>query len=158
MTHQDPIRAPLRLLCSGLLLLSAACGPASSEAELAQPGELLGIEESALCSGLTVSSLVVNGVSGYYGEVSASGTWTVSTGANAVRLEYFLSGTLVTVEERIGSSGTWYFSYLDQYRQRSCGATGFSVNAYPMVIDSAGNRTTCTDSLKRVSTGFYGTC
>ncbi|WNG60379.1 hypothetical protein F0U59_40975 [Archangium gephyra] len=138
------VRAPLCSLLSALLLV--ACGGTDVVSTPAE--EALGTQESALCSGVTVSTSI-SGASIYQGELAGSGSWTTSTGANAVRLEYYVNNTLYTSEERTGTSGTWYFSYTGF---SACGTTyGFQVKAYPMVIDSAGNRTTCYASPNTVS-------
>ena len=53
-------------------------------------------------------------------------------------------------EERLGASGTWYFSTSNV----ACGSHTFQVKAYPMVIDSAGTRTTCISN-PMLSTMYY---
>ncbi|HSP78707.1 MAG TPA: hypothetical protein VLQ93_09275, partial [Myxococcaceae bacterium] len=58
-------------LLPGLLL---GCG-GTSEAVGAEPGETLGTQESALCSGLSVTSLVISDASTYQGTMAAVGTW-----------------------------------------------------------------------------------
>ena len=133
-------RPPLHLWLSGLLLVG--CGGAPEA--LAPSGEPLGTQEAALCSGLSVTTLSIQGVSTYQGEMAGSGSWAVSTGANAVHLDYYIDGMLRTSEERRSDtrSGTWYFSYSPV----SCGSRTFMVKAYPMVIDSAGNTTRCPAS------------
>ncbi|HEX5748614.1 MAG TPA: hypothetical protein VFZ09_20405 [Archangium sp.] len=141
MQHR-PLRAPLCSLLSALVLV--ACGGT----DVVPAEEALGTQESALCSGVSVSTSI-SGASIYQGELAASGSWTSSTGANAVRLEYYVNNTLYTSEERTGSSGTWYFSYTGF---TACGTTyAFQVKAYPMVIDSNGNRSTCWASPNTVS-------
>ncbi|HYO52644.1 hypothetical protein [Archangium sp.] len=70
--------------------------------------------------------------------MAASGDWAVSLGANAIRLEYYVDGAAKYYEERIGIP---------------CGPHSFQVKAYPMVVDSAGTRTTCSSS--PASTGVY---
>lgn len=140
----DPIRLPLAALLTGLMLV--ACGgipPQEAGLETAEP---LGTQASALCAGTSVTSLTVSGISSYCGEISGSGGWAVAWPANAVRLEYSLNGALSASEERLPnpgtSSGSWYFSKSGV----AAGSYTFTVRAYPMVIDSAGNRTTCWDS------------
>ncbi|WP_052517718.1 hypothetical protein [Archangium violaceum] len=148
MQHRS-FRAPLCSLLSALLLV--ACGGtdvASTPAE-----EALGTQEAALCSGVSVSASI-SGASLYQGELAGSGSWTVSTGANAVRLEYYVNNTLYTSEERTGTSGTWYFSYAGF----SCGTYSFQVKAYPMVIDSNGNRSTCWASPNTASQSVSQAC
>ncbi|WPB80798.1 hypothetical protein KYC5002_16880 [Archangium violaceum] len=146
-----PARAPLCLWLSGLLL--AACG-APSEVELAPAGEPLGTAESALCSGSSVTQLSIGGISSYGGEIAGSGSWSVSSGANAVRLDYYVDGVLRSFEDRTGASGTWYFSSAGH----ACGTHSFEIRAYPMVIDSNGNRTVCVESPRTVSQYVEQTC
>ncbi|HYO58482.1 hypothetical protein [Archangium sp.] len=142
----------LRALLSGLLL--AACGGVP-EAGLAPAAEPLGTAEAAMCSGISVTSLTLSGISTYQGEMAGNGGWAVSPGANAVRLEYYVDGALRSTEERFGTynsstntyQGTWYFSTTGI----ACGSRGFVVKAVPMIIDSMGNRTTCSDSPRSLS-------
>lgn len=137
------------LLCGVLL---AACGGEPGDV-LAPSDEPLASVESELCSGQTVTSLTITGVSSYQNELGGSGKWTVSTGANAARLEYYLGGVLQYTEERVGATGTWYASgYM------ACGTKTFLVKAFPMVIDSAGNRSTCYGAPKSVSKSVTQTC
>jgi hypothetical protein len=138
--RRDVLCAPWCALLSGLML--AACGGTPEEARLAPSEESLSTQRQALCSGTSVSGLSISGVSSWGGELAGSGNWAVSGGANAVRLEYWVDGSLRVSEERTGSSGTWYFST----QGITCGSHTFEVRAYPMVVDSAGNRTTCWSS------------
>ncbi|HYO72138.1 MAG TPA: hypothetical protein VEU33_39305 [Archangium sp.] len=127
------------LVCAVLCgLLLTACG--GTETDPLLPEETLGTQQSELCLGLSVTSLAVSGASTYNGEMAASGTWTVAPGANAVRLEYYVGDMLYTTEERVGTTGTWYFSTAGI----ACGPRNLVVKAWPMVVDSAGNRTTCS--------------
>jgi hypothetical protein len=148
---REPARTPLCLLLSGLLL--AACG-VPSEAELAPAGEPLGTQEAAVCSGLSVTQLSINGISSYGGEIAGNGSWTVSSLANAVRLDYYVDGVWRSSEDRPGASGTWYFSSAGH----ACGSHTFEVRAYPMVIDSNGNRTVCLESPRSASQSVVQTC
>jgi hypothetical protein len=132
----------------------AACGGAPEEAGLAPVQEPLGTQRQALCSGTSVSSLTISGVSSWGGELAGSGNWVMSGGANAVRLEYRVDGSLRTSEERTGASGTWYFST----QGITCGSHTFQVKAFPMVIDSVGNRTTCWDGPTSVSQAVTQAC
>ncbi|WPB77592.1 hypothetical protein KYC5002_00295 [Archangium violaceum] len=140
------------VLLAGLLWLLGACS--GSEVEPLFPGEPLGNVEAALCSGLSVTTLNIAGVSSYQGEVAGSGSWAVSSGANAVRLEYYLNGVLHSVEERTGTSGTWYFSVSGV----ACGTYTFWVKTFPMVVDSNNNRTTCYSAPRTSSQGFSEAC
>ncbi len=148
--RRNPMSLPLSALLSGLL---AGCGTASDEG--LQPfEEPLGNQTSALCSGLSVSNLTFSGISSWGGELAGAGDWAVSTSANAVKLEYRVDGALVTAEERTGTSGTWYMSRAGT----TCGAHTVEVKAFPMVIDSAGNRTTCTESPRIISQSVTQDC
>jgi len=145
------ITAPLCALLSALLL--TACGSVS-ETEQEVPVDALGTQELAMCSGLSVSNLAFSGASTYLGEMAGSGPWAVSAGANAVRLEYYIDNVLYASEERAGTSGTWYFSQTGI----SCGTHTLLVKAFPMVIDSAGNRTTCWGAPRSASQAITEAC
>jgi hypothetical protein len=134
------IRSPLLLLLSGLML--TACGGAPEAGLAPTDEELLGTTEAPLCSGASVSTLTIAGISTYLGEMAGSGSWAVTYPANAVRLEFYIDGVLQSVTEQPGSSGTWYFSQTGV----ACGTRAFMVKAIPMVIDSGGVRTTCWTS------------
>jgi hypothetical protein len=149
--QRHPVRASLCSLLSVLLL--AACG-GNPEALPTSPEEALGTQEAAVCSGLSVTTLTIAGASTYQGEMAASGPWVTSSGANAVRLEYYIDGVLKASEERTGASGTWYFSQAGV----SCGTHTLLVKAYPMVIDSGGNRTTCWGAPKTASQNVTEAC
>jgi hypothetical protein len=149
MRHRSRRAAVCTLLSASLLV---ACG--GEEAVRAGPEEVLGTEESAVCSGLSVSTLTIAGASTYQGEMAASGSWVVSSGANAVRLEYYINNVLYASEERTGTSGTWYFSQAGI----ACGTRTLLVKAYPMVIDSGGNRTTCWGAPKSASQAVTEAC
>ncbi|EAU69377.1 hypothetical protein STIAU_3644 [Stigmatella aurantiaca DW4/3-1] len=128
-----------------------ACG--SPESSLAE--EPLGTSDAALCSSVSVSSLNITDGSSYGGELAVFGTFGVSVFSNAVRLEYYVNGVLKAVDERPQPSGTWYFSGAGL----TCGAHAFLVKAYPMIIDSNGNRTTCyTSGARTVSQSFTQAC
>lgn len=124
-------------LLSGALL--AACGGTLPEEQPALGDEPLGTLESPLCAGLTVSSLSIWDAAQYEGDVSAVGSWAVSQFSNAVRLDYYIDGIRYAYDERPGNAGSWYFSTTGI----PCGSHYFQVSAWPMVIDSNGNRTTC---------------
>jgi hypothetical protein len=146
-------RLSLHTLLGGLLL--AACGDTSEGRLEPSAEEPLSTHEAALCYGLSVSSLTLHGISSYDCVVAGSGDWSVSTGANAVRLEYYLDGALHSYDERVGTSGTWNFSAGSAL---SCGTHTFLVKAYPMVIDSSGSRTTCIASPRSLSQTFPQNC
>lgn len=149
MLHEMKRPRAWAMLC-GLWLV--ACGGDSREV-LAPHEESLGAVESELCAGLSVTTLTIAGISSYQNEVAGSGSWAVSTGANGVRLEYSLGGVLQYTEERVGTSGTWYFS-----GWMACGTKTFVVKAFPMVIDSAGNRSTCYSAPKSASRSVTQSC
>lgn len=132
---RHPTGSSLPLLLLGALL--AACG-----APVLEYQEPLGIIESALCSGSSVSTLTLSGISTYRQEMAGSGSWGSTSPANGVRLEYFIDNVKQAIDDRVGSSGSWSFSQAGV----SCGTHTFQVNAYPLVIDSAGNRTVCLNS------------
>jgi hypothetical protein len=132
MMKQERVGSPLCALLSGLLL--AACG-GPTEAELAPAEELTGTQESAICSGSSVSNLTILGVSSYGGEVAGSGSWSVTYPANAVHLDFYVDGVPRGSSEQQGDSnrsGSWNFSYSPV----SCGSHTFEVRAYPMTISS----------------------
>jgi hypothetical protein len=145
------IRSITCSLMSGLLL--AACGGAAEDA-LAPAEEQLGTRESALCVGLSVSGLNIDGVSSYEGVAAGAGSWAVSSGANGVRTEYYVDGVLKSATEYLGTSGGWNFSAAGM----TCGGHTLQVKAFPMVVDSAGTRTTCYDSPQSVSAPFSQYC
>jgi hypothetical protein len=145
MTSRPPARSPLHVLLSGLLL--AACGGVP-EPEWAPAEEPLGTREAAMCSGLSVTSLNIDGISTYGGELAGAGTWSVSTFANAVSLEFYVDGqTPPSTSERLGSSGSWSYSRSGV----ACGSHTFEVRAYPMVVASDGTRTICREGYKSAS-------
>src|SRR5690349_837865 len=151
----DAVRSVASLWLGGLLMLGG-CGGGLEESGPPPAGEPLGSHEAALCSGLSVSSLSLSGVSTWQGEMAGSGRWAVAGGANAIRLEYRVDGALRSSDERRPdvdpppdanpNDGTWYFSATGV----TCGVRTFEVKAWPMVIDSAGNRTVCWDSPQAV--------
>jgi hypothetical protein len=154
---------PLCALLSGLML--AACGGAP-ESELAPSEEPLGTRELAQCAGTSVTTLSILGVDSYGNEVAGSGSWAVSSPANAVHLDYYIDGVLMNSDERCNASGgttsctgsgNWNFSYNNT--PLSCGSHTFEVRAYPMVIDSAGNRIQCqTSGPRSASRSFTQSC
>ncbi|OJT25292.1 hypothetical protein BO221_10520 [Archangium sp. Cb G35] len=123
-----------------------ACGGAP-ESEVAPAEELVGTRESAMCSGLSVTSLTLDGISTYEGELAGAGTYAVSTFANAVSLEFYVDGQTPSTTERLGSSGTWSYSRTGV----ACGPRNFEVRAYPMVVASDGTKTICRESYKSVT-------
>jgi hypothetical protein len=157
--RRDLTRPPLHLLLLGLL---AACGGAV-DSDLATEGEeSLGTIESALCAGTSVSTLSIAGISTYQGEMGGSGPWAVAGGANAVKLEYYVDGVIATLEARreatasgqCPGSGTGYFTKSNG----ACGSRTFLLKAWPKVIDSSNNKTTCWGSLRTVSQTVVEEC
>lgn len=140
------------LLLSTLLL--GACG-APLESTSLSPGETPGQVESALCSGVSVTSLTLGGASSYGGELGAAGTWAVSSFANAVYMEFYVDGHKQAEFDRTTPTGTWNHSSSGI----SCGTHTLEVRAWPLIIDSNGNRTKCTAQGPRViSTTFPQAC
>ncbi|MET0401462.1 MAG: hypothetical protein ABW123_03625 [Cystobacter sp.] len=123
-------------------LLLSACGPTLESGQARASEEPLGQLESGLCANSSVSELKLGGISTYQTEMAGGGTWSILAPANGIHLEYFLDGVLQSVDERPGMAGDWYFSQ----KPVACGSRNFLVKAYPMVIDSAGNRTVCMTS------------
>ncbi|HYO68113.1 MAG TPA: RCC1 repeat-containing protein, partial [Archangium sp.] len=138
---QDLIRSSLRVVLGGLLLAACGAPPESLPSE-----EELGTAQAAVCADLTVTSLTMDGASSYEGLLSGGGNWAVSTLANGARLEYRLDGTLISTEDRTNNADTWYVS---QSGIR-CGLHILEVKAWPMVVDSAGNRTVCLANARSV--------
>ncbi|AKJ06030.1 hypothetical protein ATI61_110225 [Archangium gephyra] len=151
MISRDTIRLSLGSVLTGLVL--TACGGVS-DSGLAPAEESLGTQQSALCTGLAVDGLSIDGISSYNYEVAGSGQFSMSTGANAVRMEYYLDGVLKSATEYSGNSGTWFFSSM----LSTCGMHDFEVKAYPMVVDSAGNRTTCFENPSSDTASFEQYC
>jgi hypothetical protein len=148
MRKQSP--CPLwRVLVSGAALLSA-CDGAPEGTVL----EEVGTRTSALCGGTRVDTVDLLGVSSYGGLLAGAGNWKVSGGANAIRLEYLVDGVLRSSEERPGNEGTWYLSA----EGMGCGAHALLVKAYPMVIDSGGNRTTCWEAPRQLTQSVTQPC
>jgi len=148
---RETVRASLRILLSGMLLVACGNIPETAPALVEEP---LGTREAALCAGLSVTTLTISGVSSYAAELAGSGSWAVSTSANAARLEYYIDGYLSSADERMGTSGTWYFSKAGM----ACGSHTLVVKAYPMVVDSSGSRTICYSSSRTVSQTVIEDC
>ncbi|HYO72166.1 MAG TPA: hypothetical protein VEU33_39445 [Archangium sp.] len=145
MTPRAPARLPSRrFLLPALLLVACGGGP---ESEVAPGEESLGTRESAMCSGLSVTSLTLDGISTYQGELAGAGTYAVSPFANGVSLEFSVDGQTPSSTERLGSSGTWSYSRTGV----ACGPRTFEVRAYPMVVASDGTKTVCRESYKSVT-------
>ncbi|HYO71915.1 MAG TPA: hypothetical protein VEU33_38145 [Archangium sp.] len=151
MKPQKTIRSITCSLMSGLLL--AACGGTAEDA-LAPAGEQLGTRESALCVDQSVYGLNISGVSSYEGVAAGAGNWAVTPGANGVRTEFYVDGALRSATEYLGTSGGWNFSAGGM----GCGGHTLEVKAFPMVVDSAGTRTTCYDSPQVATASFSQYC
>jgi hypothetical protein len=146
------VRSTLPGMLAGLLLM--ACG-GSAETEATPAEDTLGTATGALCAGTSVTGLGISSVSSSGGTLSASGSWSVGGGANAAKLEYWVDGVLRSYDERLGTSGSWVASA----GSIACGSHTLEVRAYPMVVDSAGNRTYCTSNGPvATSQGFTQTC
>ncbi|MET0400797.1 MAG: hypothetical protein ABW123_00285, partial [Cystobacter sp.] len=143
--HRSTIPLSVCSLLSGLVL--SACG-GTTDAAPSVGDEALGTRESAVCYGAYVAGVTVDGVSTYAGTMGSGGSYSVAGGANAIRLEYYVDGALKYHEERLGNSGSWYYSY----GGFGCGAHSFYVKSYPMVIDSNGTRSTCSSTPSTTST------
>lgn len=148
-----PRRSTFPALLSGLLLVMAACGPVT-ETEPTSSTEPLGTQQSAMCIGLSVTSLTITGVSSYQGDLAGAGTWAVSTGANGVTVEYYVDGVKHDSDEYRGTSGNWYFSRAGQ----TCGSHMFQVRAWPMVFASDGTASSCSSNPRAANKGFSEAC
>ncbi|HZH17832.1 MAG TPA: hypothetical protein VE057_26000 [Archangium sp.] len=146
--HVQPLSAFLPTV-----MMLMACG-GGAESGQTSAGESLGTQQAALCAGASVTNLSISGISTYYGEMAGSGPWSVTYPANALRLEYYVDGVRRSFEERPGGSGTWYFSTAGL----ACGPRLFQVTAWPMVIDSSGNRTVCSDSPRSMTRMVFDPC
>jgi hypothetical protein len=143
-------RLALVALCGGGMLV--ACGNPLEQGAMAPWEGTLGTQQSALCAGTSVSSLTLDGLDSWGGLMAGSGTWEVSGGANAARMEYWVDGVLSSFGIRTAdpgtSSGAWSFSA----NGVSCGNHTVQVKAYPMIIDSANNQETCLAHLSSLPT------
>ncbi|HEX5753663.1 MAG TPA: hypothetical protein VFZ09_46165 [Archangium sp.] len=158
--QRSTLRSPLYAVLSGMWLL--ACGEVPG-ADPLRSEEPLATETSALCSGASVSNLSLGGMSSYQGELAGGGNWAVNYPANAIRLDYYVNGVWRGSEERCNAlggttsctgSGSWSFSMSGM----SCGWHSVEVRALPMVIDSAGNRSTCGVTPTTISTSVLEYC
>jgi hypothetical protein len=153
------LHVPFGVLLAGLVL--AACGGVPDAGLDPMEEGPTGTREAALCSGLSVTDLGLNGISTYQGEMAGNGAWTVSTSSNAARLEFYVDGALRSVSEEVGTpnasgtiSGSWYFSTTGI----ACGTRTFEVRAFPMVISSSGSRTTCFESPRVLTRSVTEAC
>ncbi|MET0401461.1 MAG: hypothetical protein ABW123_03620 [Cystobacter sp.] len=138
------LRLPSRWFLLSSLLLSA-CDP-SGDVSSPAPEEALGHTGSALCEGATVSTLSFEGASSYAGVLGAMGKWSV-TSANSIHLKYFLDGRpLATSNLRVDAQpGNQAPPYNWQHSSSgvSCGSHTFQVQAWPRVVTSGQEDTTC---------------
>jgi hypothetical protein len=152
---RDLLKASLKALLSGLLL--TACGGPAEEAPTAAEAPL-GTEASALCTGATVSSITISSVTAFGGEASGSGTWSVTSPANGIHLEFYIDGIKRGEQQLRGDSnraGTWSFSY----RPVACGGSHTLVlKAYPLSILSTGVDRCETSSPASASAAFSEAC
>jgi hypothetical protein len=152
---QVHIKLPLHVLLSGLLL--AACGGSIEEGP--PPSEqLLRTQESALCSGASVSSLTISSIHAYGGEAYGEGTWSVTFPANGVHLDFYIDGIKRGEQNVAGDSnrsGTWSFSY----RPVTCGeAHTLEVRAYPLSIFGTGVEQCVNSNSASTSASFSEAC
>lgn len=151
---RDPSRSALCAVLSGLML--AACGAPDEGGQA--PSEAQGTQESAICSGSSVSVLSLAGFSSWGGEAAGSGSWTVSYPANGIHVDYYIDGTLRGSSDIPGNasrSGTWNFSYSPV----SCGSHTFEAKAYPITYNSGGGIDRCqTSGPKTLTKSFTQSC
>ncbi|WPB73820.1 hypothetical protein KYC5002_32880 [Archangium violaceum] len=146
-------RSSLCAVLSGLLL--TACGGAPED-DMGVSEEQTGTRESAMCSLMSMNQVGVSGISSYGGVLAGAGTWTTSTFANGALLLFYVDGVERSRQERSGTydsaagvyGGTWSFSASGI----TCGSHTFQVKAYPMNIDSSGQKEICTGNTPRTST------
>ncbi len=148
-------KASRSALLSGLLL--AACGAPTEEGPA--PSEApLGTQASALCAGATVGSLTISSITAFGGEASGSGTWSVTSPANGIHLEFYINGIKRGEQQLRGDSnraGTWSFSY----RPVTCGGShSLVLKAYPLSILSTGVERCETASPASASASFSEAC
>ncbi|MFE8596485.1 hypothetical protein [Archangium violaceum] len=138
--RRESVQAPLHLLFLGLL---AACGSIQDTEQDAAARESLGTVKAAMCAGASVSSLTIQNVTTYLGEMAGGGNWAVTYPANAVHLQYYIDGVLQSSDTRDSTtrSGPWSFSQAGV----ACGSRTFEVRAYATVIYSGGS-TVCWNS------------
>jgi hypothetical protein len=152
---RDPRKSALNALVSGLLL--AACGGPTEESPTPAE-ERLGTQEAALCSGASVSSLTITSFNSYGGEASGGGTWSVTSPANGIHLDYYIDGVKRGEQDIQGNSsrsGNWSFAY----RPVSCGQTHTLVlKAYPLSILSTGIDRCETSGPSSASAAFNEAC
>jgi hypothetical protein len=148
-------KASLNALLSGLLL--AACG-GPTEQGLAPSEDSLGTQESALCSGASVSALTVSSFNTYGGLASGGGTWAVTFPANGIHLDFYIDGVKRGEQDLQGDSsrsGSWSFSYSPV----SCGTSHtLELKAYPLSFLSSGIERCTTASPASASATFSEAC
>lgn len=151
---RDLIRSPLCAVLSGMMLM--ACG-GPEETGLAQ-AEDLGTQESAICSGSSVSTLSSSGFSSWGGEAAGAGSWTVAYPANGIHVDYYIDGALrgsSDIQGNASRSGSWNFSYSPV----SCGSHKFEAKGYPITLHSNGTIDRCPSSgPKTLTVNFTQAC
>lgn len=143
----------LGAVLSGMLL--AACGGAP-ENEMGAFEEPTGTRESAMCSLMSMNQLGLSGISSYGGVLAGAGTWTTSTFANGAFLLFYVDGVERSRQELSGTydsaagvyRGNWSFSASGI----SCGSHSVQVKAYPMNVDSSGQKEICTGNTPQTIT------
>ena len=95
---------------------------------------IAGPARAADCSG-TSAFVAISSVNYSSQQVLADGTWSVSGGADSVRLQHFIDGTLFQDGSQSGTTGSW--SFIDDFAQ--CGDDlPFKACAAPRVCDGSG--------------------
>ncbi|HYO65145.1 MAG TPA: hypothetical protein VEU33_03600 [Archangium sp.] len=143
----------LSAMLSGLLL--AACGGAPEDG-LSPSEEPTGTRESAMCSLMSMNQLGLNGVSSYGGVLAGSGSWTTSTSANGAFLLFYVDGVERSRQELSGTydsaTGTYRGNWSFSASGITCGSHTFQVKAYPMNVDSSGQKEICTGNTPQTFT------
>ena len=114
---------------------------------------LTGPVSAGVCSD-TSAFVQISSVNYQHGDVLADGTWSVSGGANSVRLQYRIDTSLFQTETQSGTAGSW--SFVDDFNG-GCGSHAFQVCAAPRVVTSS-STTVCVDHETCQSDSFSICC